>query len=491
MPMEDLDYKKLGMKCGLEIHVQLSTENKLFCNCLSRLVKEKDSDKLLRIQRRLRTVAGELGEIDTAAIHESEKGKAFEYISYPEESCLVEMDEEIIHDVNPAALNAALQIARLLNCEIPDEIHFMRKLVIDGSNVSGFQRTAIVGMRGFVDTDFGKVRIANVSLEEDSAQIVSRLGNKDVYSLDRLGMPLVEIGTEAGIHSPGQARQAAEKTGELLKLTGKVHSHLGAIRQDLNVSITGGARSEIKGVQSLSLIPKVIEEEVKRQLALFLAGMKVKKDVRRALPDGSTEFLRPLPGAARLYPETDHVPVIITEGMIATAGKTMKKATAEELSERYKISLELARQIANENKAILFESLSENYDPAIIANILTSYLKELKAEKIAVEKLTEERLNEFFSALKGRQPAKETMLRMLRELAMTGLPAEKIASSIETLSDSDIRKIVEKAVRENKNVLGKHNAANIIMGLVMKEVKGKAPGSTVMKIIHEEIKKPN
>ncbi|MBI2674838.1 MAG: Glu-tRNA(Gln) amidotransferase subunit GatE [Candidatus Aenigmarchaeota archaeon] len=486
--MEDLDYKKLGMKCGLEIHVQLSTKNKLFCSCLSRLVKE-DNDRLLRIQRRLRTVAGELGEIDTAAIHESEKGKTFEYVSYPEESCLVELDEEIIHDVSPAALSAALQIARLLNCEIPDEIHFMRKLVIDGSNISGFQRTAIVGMNGFIDTDFGRVRIANVSLEEDSAQIVSRLGNKDVYGLDRLGMPLVEIGTEADIHSPEQARQAAEKIGGLLKLTGKVHSHLGAIRQDLNVSISGGARSEIKGVQSLSLIPKVIEEEVKRQLALVLAGKNVHKDVRRALPDGSTEFLRPLPGAARLYPETDHVPVAVTEEMLTEAKKTMKKATAEELSERCKISLELARQIINENKAVLFESLSENYDPSIVANILTSYLKEMKSEKIAVEKLTEERLKEFFSALNGRQPAKETMLRMLRELAMTALPAEKIASSIETLPDSDIRKIVEKIIKSNKDAIEKYNAANIIMGLVMKEVKGKAQGNKVMKIIQEEIKK--
>ncbi len=489
MAMEDLDYKKLGMKCGLEIHVQLSTESKLFCNCLSRLVKEEDSNRLLKIQRRLRTVAGELGEIDTAAIHESEKGKAFEYISYHEESCLVELDEEIIHDVNPAALDAGLRIAKLLNCSIPDEIHFMRKLVIDGSNVSGFQRTAIVGMNGFVETDFGKVRITNVSLEEDSAQIVSRLGNKDIYGLDRLGMPLVEIGTETDIHSPEQARQAAEKIGELLKLTGKVHTHLGAIRQDLNVSIIGGARSEIKGVQSLSLIPKVIEEEVKRQLALVLAGKKVQKDVRRALPDGSTEFLRPLPGAARLYPETDHVPVTVTEEMLAAARKTMKKATAEELSERYKISLELARQIVNENKVVLFESLSEHYDPAIIANVLTSYLKELKAEKIAVEKLTEERLKHFFSALKGRLLAKETMLGMLRELAMTTLPAEKIASSMETLSDSDIRNIVEKAIKENKDALGKHNAANIIMGLAMKEIKGKAPGNTVMKIIQEELRK--
>src|SRR3989344_7277801 len=139
----------------------------------------------------------------------------------------------------------------MLNSEIPDEIHVMRKSVVDGSNTSGFQRTAIVGLNGFIETSFGKVGITNVSLEEDSCQIVGKEGNKIIYGLDRLGIPLIEIGTAADIKTPEQAKEAAEKLGFIIRSTGAVKRGLGTIRQDLNLSVVGGNRVEIKGAQDL------------------------------------------------------------------------------------------------------------------------------------------------------------------------------------------------------------------------------------------------
>src|SRR3989338_2222499 len=176
-----MDYSEIGLKSGLEIHQQLDTKYKLFCNCLSRLSKDKS---VVKITRKLRAVSGETGDTDVAAVHETIKDKEFEYLVYPDETCLVCTDEEPPHTVNSEALSIALQVAILLNCEIPDEIHVMRKTVVDGSNTSGFQRTAIIGVNGFIETSQGKIRISNLSLEEDSSQIVEKNDNGTIYGLD-------------------------------------------------------------------------------------------------------------------------------------------------------------------------------------------------------------------------------------------------------------------------------------------------------------------
>ncbi|HDD46403.1 MAG TPA: Glu-tRNA(Gln) amidotransferase subunit GatE, partial [Candidatus Aenigmarchaeota archaeon] len=270
----DINYEDVGLKVGIEIHQQLDTACKLFCNCKSRLSGKKPSAVLYR---KLRPVLSEMGELDAAAKEEKERSKDFYYNIYREEACLVEMDEEPPHEVNRDALEIALKICLLLNAEIPDEIHFMRKIVIDGSNTSGFQRTAIVGMNGMLKLKDEKIGIANICLEEESCQIIRREQKKVVYGLDRLGIPLIEIGTRPEIKTPEQAKAVAEKIGMILRSTKNVKRGIGTIRQDINVSIKGGARVEIKGAQELGLIPKIIENEVARQLNL----LKIRDDLRR------------------------------------------------------------------------------------------------------------------------------------------------------------------------------------------------------------------
>ncbi|ASJ03228.1 glutamyl-tRNA amidotransferase [Thermococcus profundus] len=269
---DKFNYEELGLKVGLEIHRQLDTK-KLFSPVPSELSDEVD----FTFERRLRPTMSELGEIDPAALEEFKKGKKFIYEGNYKLTDLVYMDEEPPRGPDREALEVALQISYLLNAKPVDEVHFMRKIVIDGSNVSGFQRTAIVAMNGKVDTPWGSVGIPTVCLEEDACRIVERKEKEVIYRLDRLGIPLVEISTTPDIHHPEQAKVVAKYIGDALRATRKVKRGLGTIRQDLNVSIRGGARVEIKGVQELDMIPLIIEREVERQLNLLKIRDELKK----------------------------------------------------------------------------------------------------------------------------------------------------------------------------------------------------------------------
>jgi len=286
------DYKKLGLKCGIEIHQQLDTTHKLFCSCPARM---SDDEPCCEIRRRLSAVAGETGKVDAAARYESLLGRTFIYRIYDRETCLVETDEEPPHDINREALETALKISLMLGCEIPEEVHTMRKIVIDGSNTSGFQRTLMVGLNGKLETGKCEVGITNVCLEEDSAQIIEKRDDVTVYGLDRLGIPLVEIGTTPDIHTPEDARAVAERIGMILRSTGAVKRGLGTIRQDVNVSIEGGARIEIKGAQELRMIPKLVEKEARRQASILAIRDELRKRGFRhaASKVNSADFLNP------------------------------------------------------------------------------------------------------------------------------------------------------------------------------------------------------
>ncbi len=261
----DLDYKKLGLKAGLEIHQQLDT-HKLFCNCPS-VIREDEPD--LRVKRVLFPSPGETGVIDKAALEERKKGKYFIYEVYNDTNCLVELDEEPPKEINKEALKIALIIAKFLKMNIFDEIHVMRKTVVDGSNTSGFQRTALLAVDGELELKNGKkIGIETLCIEEDSARKIKEEKEFVVYRLDRLGIPLVEIATSPDLNTPEEVKEAAEKIGMLLRST-KVKRGLGTIRQDINISIKDGERVEIKGAQNLDLIPELVKNEVERQIDLL------------------------------------------------------------------------------------------------------------------------------------------------------------------------------------------------------------------------------
>lgn len=267
------------MKAGIEIHQRLDTK-KLFCDCPSALPNEGEQ-ALLAISRRLHPVFSELGEVDEASQAEFAKDRMFEYQAFSND-CLVEMDEEPPKLLNQDALLIALEMARQLNATPVDEVHIMRKMVIDGSNTSGFQRTAIIAMNGHLDTSRGTIDIPLIALEEESAGIVSSSENCAAYRLDRLGIPLIEISTTPDIKDGAHFAEVAEKIGMMLRATGKVARGIGTIRQDVNISTEGGARVELKGAQDLKMLPLLIQNEEKRQLELIRVLAEIRK--RKALP---------------------------------------------------------------------------------------------------------------------------------------------------------------------------------------------------------------
>lgn len=265
--MLSIDYKNVGLKVGLEIHQQLDSKEKLFCSCRPGLFKDEPEIVFLR---RLRPTQSELGQIDPAAFFEFQKGVQILYEGNKDTTCLVEMDEEPPHSLNREALAAALVASLMLDAKPIDEIHVMRKTVIDGSNTTGFQRTCVVAFGGKVETKGKMVPIQHVGLEEDAARKMNEEGANILrYRIDRLCIPLVEVATAPVIYTPHEAKNVALAIGRVLRATGGVKRGLGTIRQDLNISIAEGALVEIKGVQELELVSLVVENEVQRQLNLL------------------------------------------------------------------------------------------------------------------------------------------------------------------------------------------------------------------------------
>ncbi|MDD4878654.1 MAG: Glu-tRNA(Gln) amidotransferase subunit GatE [Candidatus Nanoarchaeia archaeon] len=466
-----MDYEKLGFRCGIEIHQQLET-HKLFCNCPSLVNDESKPDVI--IKRKIRAVAGETGEVDKAAAFEKQRNRAFIYEACKTSSCLVELDEEPPHEVNKEALETALEIALLLNAKPVDQIQFMRKTVIDGSNVSGFQRTALIATEGYIQTSKGNIAVPTVCLEEEAAKKIKEENNTVTYRLDRLGVALVEIATDASIKDNEHAKECASIIGMILRSTGKVKRGIGTIRQDVNVSIAGKSRVEIKGFQELRSIPLVIENEVKRQMAL----KESKPEVRKANPDGSSEFLRPMPGAARMYPETDVKPIIVTKEMISAIKlPELLTEAAIRLEKQYNINADLANSILKEE--VDFEKYAMKFtkiEPTFIATALVIYPKEIKRKhNVDADKITEEQYNAIFGFLAEGKISKEAVIELMKDAA----EGKKIdISRFSVVSDEELKKGLKAVVEANKGA-----PMGALMGEAMKKFRGKADGKKIMDLM--------
>ncbi|MBI2656942.1 Glu-tRNA(Gln) amidotransferase subunit GatE [Candidatus Woesearchaeota archaeon] len=476
----EINYNELGFKCGLECHQQLEGK-KLFCNCQT-LNSDKEPD--IKVERRLKAVAGETGDIDVAAEFEMLKNKKIIYEANSEDVCLVETDEEPPHELNKQALETTMKVALLLNAKIVDEIQVMRKTVVDGSNVSGFQRTALVAMDGFIDSSLGRVRIPTICLEEEAAQKLEESKDFVRYRLDRLGIPLIEIATSADIKSPEHAKEVAAHIGMILRSVEGVKRGLGTIRQDVNISIEKGARTEIKGFQDLKSIPKVVEYEVKRQIEAIRHGKKLEKEVRKAEQDITTSFLRPLPGAARLYPETDVLPVRVDKNYIEKLRKKLPKLLVhkiDEFSKKYNINKEIAKELV-ENE--IFESFVKKFnkiEPLAIANALINIPKEIKTRfNLDASKLKNEDFEEILNHLNDGKITKEAIIDLLAKK----IKNEKIdLKEFEAVSEEGLEKEIKKIIEEKPGL-----SQSAYMGLMMAKYRGKVDGKKVMEVVKKFVK---
>ena len=456
-----MDYKKLGMKAGLEIHQQLEG-GKLFCACPGYL-RNDEPDFVIR--RRLHAVPGESGEVDVAVMHEMGKNREFFYQGYKDNTCLVDLDEEPPHLINENALNEVLKIALLLNCEIYQDSQIMRKTVIDGSNTSGFQRSVLIAHKGYIETSFGKVWIENVALEEDAARGVEKDEKKAVFKLDRLGIPLVEVTTSPDMDSPEKIKEAALKIGEILRAC-KVKRGIGTIRQDLNISIKGHSRVEIKGFQDPRMMIETVNQEIIRQLD-DLKKKKKEGEVRGALEDGKSEFLRPLPGEARMYPETDLPLLKVRLDKINLLKRELPKM-------RHEIRDELKKKgVGEEMINLVIENLDEFNvlarvyvkDVNLVAKMIALWPQEfstkLKKEIEQIKELLNERvLERVLEKLREGKITEGDVKGILLKIA-EGAKVED-ALKVERMSDDELEHKIAAIVKEKPGM-----RANAYMGMVI------------------------
>ncbi|MBI4448916.1 Glu-tRNA(Gln) amidotransferase subunit GatE [Candidatus Woesearchaeota archaeon] len=469
-----VDYKKLGFRCGLEIHQQVDS-GKLFCRCPSIV---HDANPTIEIHRRLRAVAGESGNIDAAAMYEMTKSKAMVYEGCDTSACLVEIDEEPPHGMDQDAIGVAIQVAKLLNARIVDEVLVMRKIVVDGSNVSGFQRTALIAENGYVTTSRGKVSVPTICLEEESAQKIESTPHHVQYRLDRLGVPLIEIATGSEILDPEHAQEVAEKLGMILRSTGKVKRGIGTIRQDVNVSITGGARTEIKGFQELKSIPKVIDYEIKRQIDLLAQKRPIVPEVRKAEQDLTTSFLRPMPGAQRMYPETDVPSVSLPRSLID--GIPLPKlldVQIGELTKTYHLDLDIANTLVSDGLGPWFVRLCKecvNLKPSYIADTLLSLERQAKAKAGADIHISDKDMETLLHAVNASQAPKEAAIDIIVVMHQEKQPIKEVLSRFKPLSENEIESRIKTIIAKNPGM-----PFNALIGKVMAVLRGKADGKKI------------
>ena len=466
-----MDYSSLSLKIGLEIHQQLEG-NKLFCKCPGITNKQEAPD--FSIKRKLRATSGELGKVDIAAQYEQHKNKLFIYEAYRDCNCLVELDEEPPHLINQHALQTALEIALLLKATIIDEIQVMRKIVIDGSNVSGFQRTALIAVNGKLETSQGTINIPTICLEEEAAKKIKEDAHSITYRLDRLGIPLIEIATSPEIKNPQHAKEVAAKLGMILRSTEKVKRGLGTIRQDVNLSIKNHPRVELKGFQALHSIPKAIEKEIERQLK----KPPKEKEVRKVNEDFSSSYLRPMPSSSRMYPETD-LPVIPISSSMLDKIKLPKLIidASIELEEKFNLQPHIAEEIIK--KKIPLQSYINQYkklEPETIAFILIELPKEIKSRfNLNPEHLKQQHFDMLLLALNNNQITKESILEILKEILETG---KVNLDKYKPIEIGTIESEIKAIIKQNPDA-----SQNALMGMLMQKFRGKVEGKKLIELI--------
>ncbi len=482
--VSNIDYGKIGFKSGLEIHQQLDT-GKLFCKCPGYL---RSDEPHFSIRRKLHKIAGESGKVDIAVEHEAALDKEFIYQGYNDSTCLVEIDEEPPKEINEEAIDEVLKMAILMNCEIYPCAQIMRKTVIDGSNTSGFQRTVLIAHDGYIETSFGKVPIESIALEEDAARTISRNEKSATYRLDRLGIPLVEIGTKPVMQNPEQIKEAALKIGEIVRAC-KVKRGIGTIRQDVNVSIKGHDRVEIKGFQDPSMMVMTANMEIERQQE-DIKNDKTESSVRNALPNGTTEFLRPLPGGARMYPETDLPLLYIGRDRINKIKKNLPKLKEEIMAELKKKGLngESISLILDNNKVDEFDALVKinRKDANLIAKMIVLWPNEFASKnkksydeirEILTEAVLEKVLIAYTENKIGDGDIKPVMNKIVSGTAVES------ALIIEKTDDNALEQEIVKIVNEKPGL-----RSGAYMGLIIGKLGANVDKRKAMEILNKLVK---
>jgi len=610
--MTETDYSKIGFKSGLEIHQQLLTEKKLFCRCPAGQYNKEYHAEILR---HMRPTLSEMGVYDGTALMEFKTKKNIIYHINRDTVCTYEMDDTPPFLINEDALDIALGIGMLYDCNIIDELHIARKQYLDGSIPTGFQRTAIIALDGKIPYKDRTVKIVQMSIEEDSCREENDIGHERVYLTDRLGMPLIETVTEPAMRTPQEVAEVAWVCINLVRSTNKVRRGMGAAREDVNVSVEGGTRIEIKGVPKISDIPLLTYYEAMRQWNLLrlreelklrgidtesfkaevfditsiiknphyqpivdalesnlkiscvilkgFAGLlnwqtqtgtyfsreisdrvrviacltkipniihsdikgdtitssdwqKVKKfvnatdddtmvvvwgreddvktasdeiiirareatigipsETRQALSDGTNGFERILPGADRMYPDTDLPPQNITQERL----DKIKTWLPEKFWERQKwyetlgIQLDVIVELSISPYAMAFKKSVEEWEvnPTTAAVVLIQYPKRLKKEGRDVGVLNNEVLEMILKSYSNDELPRDVILSVMRNTIEMGLFSDEIIPKPISKEQLDLEIKTAHKKLEKLKLRREENKEYVLMGMLMRKLRG-------------------
>ena len=645
MPKQDYNnlkfYQDLGFKSGVEIHQQLLTVHKTFCNCpAGRYTPKYDAE----ILRHMRPTLSELGEYDGCALMEFKTKKQVIYRLNRETTCTYEMDDTPPFLVNQSGLDIVIEIALLLNCSLVDEMHISRKQYLDGSIPTGFQRTAVVGINGWIPYKGRKIGISHICYEEDACREISDVGHRIVFKTDRLGMPLIEVITYPDMRTPEEVREVVIELGRLMRSTGKVRRGIGSVRQDVNVSVAGGSRVEIKGVPKVNWIPALTHHEALRQRDLlaiskllaqrgiteatlntpkfdltktladtkseliksvptkrrYIGGIKltglsgiinqpaqptktfadeiagrirviacldkmpnyfhtgqypdypgsaedlalinkalelgkadvgvvvwgstedvataleevrlrvidairgVPNETRQPFKSGINDFERILPGANRMYPDTDSPPTRITTERIEAIRAQMKDPPMVRETRYLGLGIppRIARELADSNRAIAADKIlaaTNRANPTLVAVTLTQQMKALRRKGIDVVKITDSVLAELFTLYAKGAFYKEAIPRILKTVTADGADKADVKAAIQKLGitplpegkyDSAVKEVIKASTfkpyhPKDSGIADKK--LRYYAGRVMKKYKGRINGQVLGNYIQKAL----
>lgn len=454
---------RINSKIGLEIHVPLNTQQKLFCSCPTNYY--------------------EVGEpnINTCPVCTGMPGIK----PYP---------------LNYSALEAAIMVAQLLDCKVVLENIFVKRKHYNYPDLpSGYQRTSEpVGKDGKLNG----VGIWEVHLEEDPGRYDLKTGYVDY---NRSGVPLLEIVTAPDMKTPEDVRNFMRELTNLLKYTERIIDVGGVMRADVNISIEGGAKVEIKNINSVAGAFKAIQYELVRQKNMLSRGAVIRQETRGFNEKTMvTTSMRVKETAAdyRYIPDPDIPPLQfedkLIEGILLPETPQLRK---KRLIEKYGVREDYAQTMVKD------KDVADLFEQVMVAGKLKSelasmwicreVLRQLNYRSI---ELNESRLNtsimvELLELVQSNNITENVGKKILERVIDSGESPKAVVEKegLGRISSKDeLSTVVAEVLKENPQAIadyknGGEKALNYLMGQVMKKMKGRADSKVINKLLMEEL----
>ncbi len=476
---------------GLEIHAELKTESKMFCDCLNDPEAAEPNINVCPV------CLGHPGSLPV---------------------------------INQRAVEMVIKTALALNCHIPSSAKFDRKNYFYPDLPKGYQISQYdlpLSLGGFLQTAEGKARITRIHLEEDTGRLVHPKGlDYSLVDFNRAGVPLMELVTEPDISSGSQAKEFCEKLQLILRYLDVSGANMekGQMRCEVNISLCSeksqtGTKVEIKNLNSFRAVSRAIDYEIKRQEKALNQGEKIVQETRGWEESKQKTFSQRSKEEAkdyRYFPEPDLPPLTNLSALkkiITRELPEMPEAKKERFFQEYSLPLSdietLARdketadyfeQIVSELKTWLKIKSIDDRQPLVklTANYLITELQKMLSQegmKIGQCKISAENFAELITLIHQKEISSSGAQAVLKEMFATGADPSHIIEdkNLKQVSDeSEIVEIVRQAIKDNPKAVqdfkeGKENALQFLVGKVMAASKGQANPEVARELLTKEM----